>query len=251
MPSYLSPGVYVEEVDAGPRPIEGVGTAVAAFVGIAERGPYNQPTLITNWTQYTQLFGEFVEGSYLAHAVYGYLNNGGGAAYVVRIGQGNGGGPARAELPSGRTRTRRLQDHRAGAGVSRTPGGRTEDPSAGAPITVEVADPPAGSGEDVFALRVLRDGTVAESYDEVSTKKGKTNVVTVVNAESKLIQVEEIGTAALETRPKAGTFTLASGDAGMPATHRSRGLRRQLRRPHRLRRPRGSRRGDDGLACPT
>ena len=35
MPTYLSPGVYVEEVEAGARPIEGVGTAVAAFVGLA------------------------------------------------------------------------------------------------------------------------------------------------------------------------------------------------------------------------
>jgi phage tail sheath protein FI len=32
---YLSPGVYVEEVSSGSRPIEAVGTSVAAFVGIA------------------------------------------------------------------------------------------------------------------------------------------------------------------------------------------------------------------------
>ena len=53
MPTYLSPGVYVEEVEAGSRPIEGVGTAVAAFVGFAEQGPFNTPTLVTNWSQYT------------------------------------------------------------------------------------------------------------------------------------------------------------------------------------------------------
>ncbi len=51
MPTYLSPGVYVEEVEAGSRPIEGVGTAVAAFVGLAEKGPANTPTLVSNWTQ--------------------------------------------------------------------------------------------------------------------------------------------------------------------------------------------------------
>ena len=45
MPTYLSPGVYMEEVSSGSKPIEGVGTAVAAFVGFAERGPANQPTL--------------------------------------------------------------------------------------------------------------------------------------------------------------------------------------------------------------
>jgi hypothetical protein len=37
--TYLSPGVYVEEVSSGSKPIEGVGTAVAAFVGLAERRP--------------------------------------------------------------------------------------------------------------------------------------------------------------------------------------------------------------------
>jgi phage tail sheath protein FI len=36
---YLSPGVYVEEVSSGSRPIEGVGTSVAAFVGFARRQP--------------------------------------------------------------------------------------------------------------------------------------------------------------------------------------------------------------------
>ena len=37
MPEYLSPGVYVEEVDTGAKPIEGVGTSTAAFVGFTEK----------------------------------------------------------------------------------------------------------------------------------------------------------------------------------------------------------------------
>ena len=37
MPEYLSPGVYVEEIDKGPKPIEGVGTAMACFVGFTEK----------------------------------------------------------------------------------------------------------------------------------------------------------------------------------------------------------------------
>ena len=53
MPTYQSPGVYVEEVAAGARPLEGVGTAIAAFVGLAEEGPFNRPTLVSNWTQFT------------------------------------------------------------------------------------------------------------------------------------------------------------------------------------------------------
>ncbi len=39
MPQYLSPGVYVEELEASTRPVEGVGTAVAAFVGWPPRVP--------------------------------------------------------------------------------------------------------------------------------------------------------------------------------------------------------------------
>ena len=91
MPTYLAPGVYVEEVSSGSRPIEGVGTAVAAFVGLAEKGPFNEPTLCSNWTQFTNTFGGFIEGAYLAHAVYGYFLNGGGNSYIVRIGGENGG----------------------------------------------------------------------------------------------------------------------------------------------------------------
>ena len=102
--TYLSPGVYVEEVEASSRPIEGVGTAVAAFVGLASSGPFNEPTLVSNWTQFVSVFGDFVEGSYLAHSVYGYFLNGGGLCYVVRIG-GNGAPPpaAKAELTASTT----------------------------------------------------------------------------------------------------------------------------------------------------
>jgi hypothetical protein len=69
----------------GARPIEGVGTAVGAFVGLAADGPFNKPILVTNWKQYTATFGNFVQGTYLARAVHAYLNNGGEACYVVRI----------------------------------------------------------------------------------------------------------------------------------------------------------------------
>ena len=86
MPTYLSPGVYVEEVSPAPKPIEGVGTAIAAFVGMAPKGPANTPTLVTNWRQYVEKFGDITAGAYLGHAVYGYFLNGGGNCYVVRVG---------------------------------------------------------------------------------------------------------------------------------------------------------------------
>ena len=58
MPSYLTPGVYVEEVPSASKPIEGVGTSVAAFVGLAPGGPLNTPVQISNWTQFARTFGD-------------------------------------------------------------------------------------------------------------------------------------------------------------------------------------------------
>ncbi len=189
MPQYLSPGVYVEEVDSGSRPIEGVGTAVAAFVGIAERGPFNEPTLVTNWSQYTSTFGEFIDGAYLPHAVFGYFLNGGGSAYIVRVG-GDGSPvrlPARAELMAGSNPT--LGSYR----VSALEGG-----AAGNELSVEISDVKGAEGEDTsdqFKLVVKRGNRAEETFDGLTTKRGKQNAVTVVNAQSKLIRLEEIAAA--------------------------------------------------------
>ena len=100
--SYASPGVYVEEVERGTKPIEAVGTSMAAFVGITAEASLkaidaatgertviesrlNKPTLVTSWTQYTEIFGEFVSGAFLPDAVYGYFSNGGGPCYVTSL----------------------------------------------------------------------------------------------------------------------------------------------------------------------
>ena len=84
--SYLSPGVYVEEVDRGAKPLDMVGTSTAAFLGESTRGPVNQPVLVTNWSQFTKQFGDFQNSEFLAHAVYGFFNNGGARAYIVNVG---------------------------------------------------------------------------------------------------------------------------------------------------------------------
>ena len=202
MPTYLSPGVYIEEVEAGSRPIEGVGTAVAAFVGMASQGPLNTPTLVTNWSQFTTTFGDFHEGSYLAHSVYGYFNNGGGAAYVVRVGQnGVQTPPARAELPSA-----------SRPGMSALRISAVEPAAAGNDISVEVTKAAEGPEDEAFKLVVKRGGKVEETFDNLTTKKGKQNVTTLVNEQSKLIKIEEVGTASvLERKPAPGTVALGGG----------------------------------------
>jgi phage tail sheath protein FI len=205
MPTYLSPGVYMEEVSSGSKPIEGVGTAVAAFVGFAEQGPVNEPVLVTNWTQFTQTFGGFIEGGYLAHSVYGFFLNGGGSAYVVRIGANGTGADegqtvARVELP-GSTEGRPLVVR------ALTPG------PAGDAVTVEIAD--AGEpGDDAFKV-IVRGNGQEEVFDNVTTKRGTNNVVTALRA-SKLVTVEETKGAALAVPAKGARVALSGGASPAP-----------------------------------
>jgi phage tail sheath protein FI len=85
--SYLSPGVYVEEVDRGSKPIEAVGTNTVGFLGESAKGPLNESVLITNWSQFVKTYGDFKDCSeHLAHGVYGFFNNGGSRCFVVNVG---------------------------------------------------------------------------------------------------------------------------------------------------------------------
>jgi len=105
MPSYFSPGVYVEEVPSGNAPIAGVSTSTASFVGVVPDdvampslpsgskyllAPAGAPQLVTSWAEYTRKFGDPGLGSVsaanvLAHAVSGFFLNGGARLWVVRL----------------------------------------------------------------------------------------------------------------------------------------------------------------------
>ena len=95
MPEYLSPGVYVEEIDVGPRPIEGVSTSTAGFVGVTQRGPVGGlPRLVTSLPDFMRLYGGYLpetwgDARYLTHAVKGFFENGGQRLYIKRV-PGNG-----------------------------------------------------------------------------------------------------------------------------------------------------------------
>ncbi|MCB7134945.1 phage tail sheath family protein [Cellulosimicrobium marinum] len=208
MTTYLSPGVYVEEVEAGSRPIEGVGTSVAAFVGLTAKGPVNEPTLVSNWSQFSQTFGDFLPGSYLAHAVYGYFLNGGGNCYVVRVG---GAAPAASGRGRGATKAIAAGPPEAALGgyrVTALDGASTGKPKK---ISVEVADAGGDSApDDQFKLVVKVDGKEAESFDNVTTKRGADNVATKVKADSKIITIEEVAQGSALVRPDKGAVELVA-----------------------------------------
>ncbi len=215
MPEYLSPGVYIQEIDSGPRPIEGVGTAMAAFVGFAPAGPANEARLITSWSQYVETFGAVEEGgrrnphlagAFLSHAVYGYFLNGGGRCYVARVsanGSGNGKAATAHKLPAAQ-----LPGRTPRALPSLTATART---TPAADIQIEVT-PPTGEEppEGTFTLKV-RMGGAEEVYENVSmAKRAPRNVVETVNQASKLITLMEVPGAGslVERTPNLGQYTL-------------------------------------------
>jgi phage tail sheath protein FI len=234
MPEYLSPGVYIQEVDAGPKPIEGVGTATAAFVGFAAGGPVNRPVLVTNWSQYVETFSSiedggrrnpYLPGGYLAHAVYGFFLNGGGRCYVTRVAPPTGDGrasdlaKAAAQLPSRASKavtsltvtpkTTPTTDIQVEVAPSTTPTGA---PVGGAPA----AEADGAATEGSFTIR-LRMADVVEEYPNVTFAKtrGARNVVETVNQASKLVTVAE-GQASgpmAERVPEFGTYVVKSPTA--------------------------------------
>jgi phage tail sheath protein FI len=200
--------VYVEEIPSANKPIEGVGTAVAAFVGLAPGGPVNTPMRISNWTQFAKIYGDpvnpdngpFMEGSYLAHSIYGFFQNGGNVCWVVRVGSEDGrAAAARAALPA-------ASDKSVEAFRAVTLKGVTD------PVTVEVSEEPEASvkdGDSTYKL-VVKAGEETESYEGLSLKKGRTNIATKVNAASKLIKIEDVSASLPDTRVAPGSYTLSA-----------------------------------------
>jgi phage tail sheath protein FI len=217
MLDYKSPGVYVEEVPSGSRPIEGVGTSTAAFVGVCAKGPFNEPVKVGNWAEYVRTFGEWVQDAYMPHAVYQFFNNRGGSAYIVRVGEG-------PEEPS-RASAQLTSAVKAGQAVylieAKEPG------ESGEGIVVSVEPQPTngeseGDGEgdgapsDEVVNITVRQGDTVERFDGIGPRKGRNDLVSTLAA-SALVQAKELGSAPVAERlPSRGEVVL-SGAAPLPA----------------------------------
>lgn len=229
---YFAPGVYIEEIDRGSRPIEGVSTAIAGFVGFTEdvRGGAElfKPMLVTNWTQYLNYFARpnsdgFTNfNAYLPFAIYGYFMNGGGRCWITSIG---------TQLP----------------GIPQTPepeptslviGGRGNRPSlrfsirpeqiAGGAVTVLIMDsgpralPEGTPGEtppdtgEYFKVQVRREDETLEEYDNLTmNSEPNAQVATYAVAalsNSMFVAVEDISRRGqpLARRPGNGQYEITA-----------------------------------------
>ena len=87
-PTTKAPGVYIEEVPAT-GPIAGTGTSTAALIGTVRaavpEADLGVPYAVTNWTAFTQAFGDYDQTKTLPFAIRGFFENGGTMAYVVPV----------------------------------------------------------------------------------------------------------------------------------------------------------------------
>src|SRR5437016_4229740 len=174
MPDYLNPGVYVQELPSATLPIEGVSTAVAAFIGVTDKGPVAgtilptgrvaQPVLVTNFTQYARIFGGFRQDSFLTYAVQAFFQNGGQSLYIVRVVPS-----ALSSPPSNAAATAIFRTGKAGpamwSGSAISPG------QWGNNVSVQFL-PSSDGDSNNFKLVVLSStgsqSTVVESYDSLT-----------------------------------------------------------------------------------
>lgn len=228
MPETLHPGVYVQEIPSGARPIEGVSTSTAAFVGISDKGPVPgtllpsgrtaQPPLVTSFTEYTRAFGGYRADSFLTYAVQSFFQNGGQRLYIVRVvPPAPSSPPAIPPVPAVGTAGITL----AGITISAANQG-----AWGNNIWVQVLPASGGASTD-FKLVVKFGSTLAEaqgntveSYDNVTFLPGggampSGYVRSAVNSRSEYIAI----TGDVTALPSAGSLTqLTGGNDGDTST---------------------------------
>lgn len=209
----LHPGVYVQEVSSGVRPIEGASTSTAAFIGPAEKGPLDRAYMVTSFTEFEAVYGGFLKDSWLAQSALQFFNNGGKRLYIARI--------ARDAATASVTLLNRQNAAVATMTVTATSPGRW-----GNTLVLDVANGSQDAGDE-FRLTVKQEVstnplvvTTLETFDNLSLQPDAVNYVEkVVNAGSKHVRVT-VDTGVVSTA--AGTSVSGANAAiALPPAKRS------------------------------
>jgi len=168
-----APGVYTQYKASGSQPIQGVGTAVAAFIGAARQGPAS-PVEISSWPQFTRTFGdEPIDGTYLYESVFGFFENGGTRCYVGNVfGQQNGDGPVAgpAEASIDHLQITDASDDGSGLGLEIEISAAPEPPApaSGDGDTPTTGGSTAPSSPPKIKVAVRRNGVPVFEQDDLS-----------------------------------------------------------------------------------
>lgn len=171
----LHPGVYVEEVPSGVRPIEGVSTSTTAFIGKAEKGYLDRAFMVTSFIEFQTYYGTFLNDTFLAHSALQYFNNGGKRLYVVRVANG----AATADVT--------IADRKATPAKTLTIAA-TSAGKWGNNLAVAIADGATDSADE-FKITLQQSGAPIQVFDNLSMNPDAANFVeTVVGANTQLIK---------------------------------------------------------------
>jgi phage tail sheath protein FI len=172
----LHPGVYIQEISSGVRPIEGVSTSTTAFLGKAEKGPLDRAHMVTSFTEFQTVYGGFLNDSFLAHAALQYFNNGGKRLYVVRVANN----AVTADIS--------LNDRKATPAKTITIAASSAG-KWGNDLDVDIANGSRDSANE-FRIVVSSGGLALETFDDLSIDPEAPNFAeNVVGAKSQLIRV--------------------------------------------------------------
>lgn len=182
MPEYLAPGVYVEEVSSGIKPIEGVSTSTAGFVGMTERGP-EWPYMVASWLEFQRWYGSYIpDESYLAYAVQGFFSNGGQRCFIARV-------ASDTAVAAQGTLNAALELAAIGRGAWSNNITITVAPATAAG-NAQPGTPQAAWFQITISYQNAAGDVVQENFDDLTHQTGASNnVVTVLNASSQLVRV--------------------------------------------------------------
>ena len=199
MATLTYPGVYVEEVSSGVRPIAAASTSIAAFLGVAEKGPLKKAVKVFNFIEYQNLYGGFLDGYFLGQAVFQFFNNGGTQCYIVRVSGEN-------------TMTANIVLNDRGATAQQSLTISAVSPGVwGNKLAVVIADGTNEPGNE-FNLSVYWQDelTPLEKFENLSMVPSAPNFVEIIVASSKYIQV---AVNQANTNVQAGTSRGAAAPA--------------------------------------
>jgi phage tail sheath protein FI len=225
------PGVYIEEVPSGVRPITAVATSTAAFIGTFRKGLANEAVRLLSISDFERECGGLERSSDASYAVQQFFLNGGSEAWVVRIGQP---GPVGAQITAITSAANGTLNSFAGAAILNFFAGRR--------IRGESARNPGDWGNflriEIDHNNASANATFSFSVSEVAIAGNRTNVlqtetfhnltmepdtanyaVEVINQGSRLVQVTRPSTLALNdfTPPAANGTAGANLAAAVPA----------------------------------
>lgn len=209
-PTY--PGVYIEEIPSGVRSITGVATSIAAFIGFFKEGLANEAVHIFSMADFEREFGGLDSRSEASYAISQFFLNGGGEAHVIRVAkEDNENKFEKASV--------KMKSATTASGAEILEVKAKNEGAWGNNLRVDI-DHNTADPEKLFNMYVTRYESTSPTAKPVITEKFLNLSVdstssryfeSVVNDESKLVQVEHTKNQANRDKIPVSTGTV-SGD---------------------------------------